>query len=124
MSLDSNYNAGGLTTNARIAGYKVTHATNNSAYKSSGSRAIDYAGSYEYNLLQLIVNDASQSGPLSRRTFLNNEMMFHTGDTFSMSKFASQFTNSGKFNSNIDLGWTVTFNSVTEGKMNITCTKL
>ena len=50
--------------------------------------------------------------------------MFYSGDTFTLEKYATQFTESNALNNGKALGWSVTFNSVTASGMNVTCTKL
>ena len=111
-----------VTTNPTVD--NVTHATSNSAYvnESSTGRAINYAGSYDYNQLHLIRNNESAS--YHNRSYLNQAAMFYAGDTFSLEKYSSQFVNGNKLNNGLSLGWEVTFNSVTASSMNITCTKL
>lgn len=118
------YSKNQVTTNP-TSGY-VTHATTNSTYvdesSASSGRVTNLAGSYEYNQLQLIRNNTSAQ--YYNRSYLNQSAMFYTGDTFTLDKYSTQFINQNKLNNGMSLGWEVTFNSVTETSMNITCTRL
>ena len=111
------------TTNAKANG-GVTHGATNTSYSSSDEdgRSKEYLGSYDYDLLHLIRNYNTSTND---STFLNSNMLFKTNDTFSISdsKFASQFPNNGKLDSEKSFKWTVTFNSVSSTSMNITVTK-
>lgn len=110
-----------------INNHSCGFAFNNNAYRSGESSYMSVLGS-DYgndNLLQLIRNN-------SNSTYLNNNMisnsdLFSDGSTFSMDTFASQFVNSGKLNSNIDLGWTFSVSISGNGEdaiASVTCTKL
>ena len=106
-----------LTTNAK-SNY-IYYATNNTLTRSAGG--LNYAGSYYYNRLQLIRN--LKDATYKNNYFLSDELMFHTGDSFSMSLYGSQFYNAGLLNSKTQLGWRVTFDEVNDEGMTITCYK-
>lgn len=95
------------------------HATTNT---NAGDRAINYAGEYEYNELELIRNDKNAS--YNSSDSLNEDSLFYEGDTFSLKDYSKQFVNGTKLNGDISLGWEVTFNSVTAEGMNITCKRV
>ena len=112
--------SGRLTTNPydSSAVLGVTHATSNSG---GGDYGAMYAGSYSYNILQLIRNSTSAS--YTSKDDLKSSDLFKSGDTFSLSKYKSQFVNSAKLNSNKDLGWEVTFGTLSSEGISITVTK-
>lgn len=56
-----------------------------------------------YNLLQLIRNNSSEDFTPTANFTAND--LFKNGQSFSMANVAGQFVNSGKLNSNINLGW-------------------
>lgn len=115
---------GTITTNPTIADGSYTqvieHATTNT--NGTSSRTKNYAGSNSYNLLELIRNSTTAS--YNSTATLTNSDLFYQGDTFSMSRYSKQFVNSGKLNSNKNLGWQVHFDKVSSSGMTITCTKL
>ena len=84
----------------------IYHAMSNTYYSSEVANYISPLGSSyaNYNLLQLIRNSSSEDyTPTADFTASN---LFTNGQNFSMSNVAGQFVNSGKLNSNINLGWT------------------
>ena len=116
---------GNLTTNPLSGNYGVIHATNNTTYTTSeNNRAINYAGSYEYNMNHLIRNDVNAEYGGAATEILTSAMLFKTGDTFTVSKYSSQFTNYNRMNNNSTFGWSVRFDSVSSTEMTVTCTKL
>lgn len=56
-----------------------------------------------YNLLQLIRNNSSEDFTPTANFTAND--LFKNGQSFNMTNVAKQFVNSGKLNSNINLGW-------------------
>ncbi len=79
---------------------------------------------YNYNILQLIRNDTiSNTNTILNRNFRSADL-FKAGATFSMSTYSDQFVNSGKLNSNTNLGYTFTVNSIDQYRASITVTKL
>ena len=79
---------------------------------------------YNYNILQLIRNNTSSNV----NSFLNNNLksgdLFKANDTFSMSTYKYQFVKNGKLNTNVDLGFTFTVNTIGTDSASITVTKL
>lgn len=78
----------------------------NTYYSSEVADYISPLGSNyaNYNLLQLIRNNSSEDYTPTADFSASN--LFTNGQSFSMSNVAGQFVNSGKLNSNINLGWT------------------
>ncbi len=101
---------------------KVYTAMSNTYYYT-GQESISVLGkSYaNYNILQLIRND--KTATYKPTDALSDDSLFHKGDTFDMSTYASQFVNSGKLNSKKDLRWTFTVNSLDENGASITVKK-
>ena len=87
----------------------VTTAFNNT---SSGSRASSYGA--DKNLLQLIRKDTSVG--LKTYKQLSSDDLFYAGDTFTMEEYQGQFVNGFRLNSNLELGWSFTVNSIHEGE--------
>ena len=111
---------GSITSEPTSSGSSfIMHATSNTI---AGDRAINYAGSYDYNELELIRNDTSYS--YNSYDSLTNDSLFYTGDEFSMELFHNQFVNGSLLNNGKNLGWEVTFDSVSEEGMTITCKKI
>ena len=103
----------------------VTMAMSNT-YSGSGvsSGYLSPLGSnyYDYNILQLIRN--SRVATYKEKTDLISSNLFKKGSTFSMSNVSGQFKNSGKLNTNTELGFTFKVNALDENRASITVTKL
>ena len=116
-----------LTSNPPSNSNQVTMAMSNTY--DNGSIDEDYlsplgSSYYNYNILQLIRNDTiSNTNTILNRNFRSADL-FKAGATFSMSTYKNQFVNSGKLNSNTDLGYTFTVNALDEYRASITVTKL
>ena len=118
-----------LTTNPPSKYNNVTMAVSNT-YSGNGITAdsgyLSPLGSeyYNFNILQMIRNTTS----LSEDSYLNNNLrsndLFKAGATFSMSTYKYQFAKTGKLNSNTNLGFTFTVNTITSDNASITVTKL
>ena len=67
----------------------------------------------DYNILQLIRNDKNVTYHCSDD--LSGDDLFKDGDTFTCSRFNSQFVNGNKLNSGDKLGWTVSVSITGEG---------
>lgn len=104
-----------LTTSI-IEGHKYINATNNT---SSGDRAKNYGGKYSYNLNHLIRNNVKAE--YNNKYVFGAGDLFLTGDSFSLSKYQTQFDQKNKLNSGKDFTWTVKFNYVGSDKMTISC---
>ena len=76
----------------------------------------------EYDLLHMIRN--SQYTSYKAKDLLSSNSLFKRGDTFSMSKYAKQFVNSGKFDSGLDLGFEFTINACNTTYASISVKKL
>ena len=117
-----------INLNDSRAIYGVQTAMSNTYYKkdSSSNAYCSPLGSnyYDYNLLQLIRNKTSAN--YKPTSFLSGSDLFKSGSTFNMSTYAGQFKNSGKLNSNTNLGWSfsVTINgSGADATASVTVTK-
>lgn len=77
---------------------------------------------YNYNLLQLIRNDASAG--IFNKNYMTNYDMFYAGDSFTISAFNKQFVKSTKLNNGKALGWSVRINDINSSSANITITKI
>ena len=104
--LISNNSGNPFTTNANFSNIAV--AFNNTSDVSSKQPCKAYTFTHKavyqnFNLLQIIRNDASAS--YTSRDDLRGSDLFKSGASFSMSDFAGQFYYSGKLNSNTDLNW-------------------
>ena len=76
----------------------------------------------KYKLLELVRNSTSTSY-LRTTQNMSSLSLFKAGDTFLMSRYARQFENGGKLNSNASLGFSFTVNALNEGYASITVTK-
>ncbi len=117
-----------LTTNPKYeSDYGIYHAMSNTYYKE-GDESEDYVSvlgeSYaDYNILQYIRNNSNED--YCPTSFMDNSSLFKAGDSFSMSNsnIKGQFKNSGKLNSNQNLGWSFTVDSLSSTSATITVTK-
>ena len=66
----------------------------------------------------------SQYTSYKAKDLLSSNSLFKRGDTFSMSKYAKQFVNSGKFDSGLDLGFEFTINACNTTYASISVKKL
>lgn len=111
------------TTNPKIMTGRVAMMMSNTY---AGGDADDYCSvlgtSYaNYNLLQMIRNNTSAN--YKPKDSLSSSSLFKAGDTFSMSKYSKQFVNSGKLNSQKDLGFSFEVNACNSTYASITITK-
>jgi len=111
-----------LTSNV-LAGNVLT-AMSNTYYSSEAADYISPLGSSyaDYNLLQLIREDSFSSYRPTEN--LSSSDLFKLGDTFTMGTYASQFVNSGKLNSNTNLGWSFTIDSLSSSSATITLSRI
>jgi hypothetical protein len=102
----------------------VYTAMSNTYYSSKAADYISPLGSSyaNYNLLQLIRNNSSEDYTPTADFSASN--LFTNGQSFSMSNVAGQFVNSGKLNSNINLGWTFTIDSLSSSNATITLSRI
>ena len=107
----------GYYDDQHVPHYGVVHATGNS---STGERVISYAGSTLYRENYLVRNNTTTT--YSNNNYISSSDLFKTGDTFTISKYKSQFPGSTKFNNGNSFNWSVSFDSVTSSGMTITCT--
>lgn len=118
------YSSSKVTTNPLISEGGVALMMSNTY---SGGNADDYVtplgNSYaDYNILQMIRNNKSATHKNSKNMVASD--LFKTGDTFSMSDYASQFKNRGKLNSSKNLNFSFEVNGLTSEFASITVTKL
>ena len=93
---------------------QVVMATNNTTYENvDGNRAVNYAGSYSYNELEVVrrnyelTDSEGHSIPdtFLRTEFLSRNDLFVQGDFFTQHKYRRQFVNKDKMNNGTKLGW-------------------
>lgn len=111
-----------LTSNTNAS--RINTAMSNTYYSSEAAGYISPLGeSYaNYNLLQLIRN--SISAGYTPTDDLSSSSLFKAGSSFNMSTYASQFVNSGKLNSNVNLGWSFTVDSCSSSNATITLSRI
>ena len=115
-----------ITTNPDYSCYYGVELAMSNTYNANGvnSGYLSPLGRnyYNYNVLQLIHNNTNASHKST--TEFSNSSLFKTGNSFSMSQYGRQFVNTGKFNSNTDLGFTFEVNSLSNESASITVTKI
>lgn len=111
-----------LSTNPNLS--NVYTAMSNTYYSAEAKDYISPLGSSyaDYNLLQLIRNNTFSS--YKPTADLSSSDLFKLGDTFAMGTYASQFVNSGKLNSNTNLGWSFTVDSLSSSSATITLSRI
>ena len=116
------YDANKVTTNPSTDQGYVTLMMSNT-YSGGSSGYISPLGSryVNYNVLQLIRNKTTAT--YKPTDSLATASLFYEGDTFTMSKFKSQFYKSGKLNSTKQLGFTFEVGAIEEDSAIITVTK-
>lgn len=121
---DGNFSASKLTTNPKISYNIVTMAMSNTYNKSGYEDYISVLGSNyaNYNILQMIRNNTTSTYRPKDDLSANN--LFKAGSSFNMSDYGRQFVKTGKLNSNIDLGFTFTVDSLNNNQATITINKL
>ncbi|NLV29201.1 MAG: hypothetical protein GXY57_03495 [Erysipelotrichaceae bacterium] len=102
----------------------VYHAMSNTYYSSPED--LDYISPLgqtyaNYNLLQLIRNNTSVG--YTPTTNLSSNDLFEQGDTFNMDTYKKQFVEQGKLNSDTNLGWSFTVNSLSSSSATITVSR-
>ncbi len=112
----------GLTTNPNKEAW-VYHGMSNTYEGKDGQAYLSYMGEsyYNYNLLQLIRNDTTET--FRPKSLLSSLSLFRAGDTFTMSKYQTQFVNGTKLNSSKDLGWSFTVKSISNNQATISLAK-
>ena len=94
--------------------YFMMSNTYDHPYRDMTGRISVCGSSYaDYNILQLIRNDKNVTYHCSDD--LSGDDLFKDGDTFTCSRFNSQFVNGNKLNSGDKLGWTVSVSITGEG---------
>lgn len=99
---------------------KVTHATSNSA--KDDDYGTNRAGSYDYNIIQLIRNGILTT--YKSKADLTASDLFKTGSTYNQDTLKKQFVNGTLMNDNKALGWTIKFGVVTSESMTLTLTRV
>ena len=106
-----------LTDNVLSENYSV-YAFSNTWGENHGSvMGEDY---YDYSLLFELRNDKTityKPTKTDENVMASDATLFHDGDTFTMSDYASQFVNGSKLDNGKDLGWKISVESIitTEG---------
>ena len=91
-----------ITTNPKINYYGTTHAMSNT-YDDEDYGSPLGSSYYDYNLLQLIRDNTGATYRPSGE--LSNSDLFVNGESFSMSKYSSQFVKGTNINKGKALGW-------------------
>ena len=118
---DNNDRITGFTTNPNQSnGYTVYHAMSNT-YNDADYGSVLGRNYYDYNVLQLIRNDTSDT--YRPKYVIGNSDLFVKGDSFSMNRYSKQFVDGPYMNSNTSLGWSFKVNSISSSKASITFTK-
>lgn len=111
---------------------EVMAATNNSSYQSGPkNRAVNYAGSYEYNMNEVIRNNYDmideQGLPIENddrdKNSLSNNDLFLEGDYFTTHNYREQFVNYELLNSKRLLKWSFYIDRIDNGEATITLIK-
>ena len=103
------------------AGYTI--AASNSPYYSGDLESMENAP-YRLNHLIEAYNEFTFNDNNYEENYGSNDVLFHTGDTFSVANYSSFFVNGTKLNDGSTLGYTVTIGSVNQdGSITITITK-
>ncbi len=122
FSSTSSNTPSGLTTNPNKGAW-IYQATSNTYKGKNGQGYLSCMGEsyYDYNILQLIRNDTTET--YKPESLLSSSSLFYAGDSFTMSKYETQFVNSTKLNSNKDLGWSFTVKSISNNQATISLVK-
>jgi M6 family metalloprotease-like protein len=99
--------------------YYYYHAMSNSTDSNYGSFVSSYRN---YRLLHLL--QAGGTNTFKDGFTFSSSDLFKAGDSFSMASYNNFFYNSGKLNSNMDLGWSFSVVSITDSEATILITKL
>ena len=111
---------------------EVMAATNNSSYQSGPkNRAVNYAGSYDYNMNEVIRNNYDmideQGLPIENddrdKNSLSNNDLFLEGDYFTTHNYREQFVNYELLNSKRLLKWSFYIDKIDNGEATITLIK-
>ena len=120
------WSANKITTNPKHSPGRVAIMMSNT-YAGGGADSyisVLGAGYANYNLLQMIRNNISTTYKPAKNDFFNSNSLFKANDTFSMSRYASQFVNGKKLNNNSELGFSFTVNACNNNYASISITKL
>ena len=134
-SVPNSYSAARVTNDPKIGGgNRVTMLMSNTY--NDGQVYEDYLSPlsvrdpnedryHRYNILELIRNSTVISSPTSSNKYFTSSSLFKAGDTFTMSRYTRQFTNTGsKLNNGSSLGFTFTVNALNNGYASITVNKI
>ncbi len=102
-----------------LSNYYYTHAMSNSTGSTYGSPVSVYRN---YRLLHLL--QAGNVNTFKAGAQFGSSDLWAAGTSFSMASYGSFFYNVGKFNSNVNLGWSFTVSSISSGEATIQVTKL
>ncbi len=98
----------------------VMHAMSNT-YEGSDHSSPLGDGYYDYNILQLIRNDTSETYHTS--AVLSSSDLFKQGNSYSQATYSSQFVDGTKMNNGSTLGWSFSVTSLSSTSATIKVTK-
>lgn len=112
------YTTNDWSTNPNDGG--VMHAMSNT-YEGSDHSSPLGDGYYDYNILQLIRNDTSETYHTS--SVLSSSDLFKQGNSYSQATYSSQFVDGTKMNNGSALGWSFSVTSLSSTSATIKVTK-
>jgi M6 family metalloprotease-like protein len=115
----TSYSTSTTLTSSVLSSYYYTHAMSNSTGSTYGSPVSAYRN---YRLLHLL--QAGGTNTFKNGATFSGGDLWTAGMSFSMASYSSFFYNSGKLNSNLNLGWSFTVSSLTDSEATIMVTKL
>ena len=103
---------------------EVTHAMTNTYDNNNGNGHLSPLGEeyYDYNILQLIRNNTSESYRTS--SVLGSSDLFKQGNSYSQPTYSSQFVDGNTMNNGSALGWSFSVTSLSSSSATIQVTKL
>ncbi len=116
------YTTSDWSTNPNDGG--VTHAMTNTYNNDNDNGHVSPLGEeyYDYNILQLIRNDTSETYHTS--AVLSSSDLFKQGNSYSQATYSSQFVDGTKMNNGSALGWSFSVTSLSSTSATIKVTKL
>lgn len=102
----------------------VVHAMTNTYDNENGNGHVSPLGEdyYNYNILQLIRNDETES--YCTDSWLSSSSLFRQGSSFTQSTYKSQFVDGTSMNNGSALGWSFSVTSLSSSSATIQVTKL
>ncbi|MFA5236179.1 MAG: hypothetical protein WC399_05020, partial [Bacilli bacterium] len=118
-SRTTSYSTSTTLSGTITSSYYYTHAMSNSTGSTYGSPVATYRN---YRLLHLL--QASGTNTFKTGSTFSSGDLFTAGMSFSMASYSNFFYNSGKLNSNLNLGWSFTVSSLSSAGATLQITKL